>query len=74
MGGLQQSDVKRGPTAGKRRASIVYDYVDESGCKPCRKSTALLACDAAVKTARLSDFRTFSRSRISWRVRRESPA
>jgi hypothetical protein len=32
------------------------------GCKPCSKSTALLACDAAVKTARLSSFRTFSHS------------
>ena len=30
------------------------------GCKPCRKSAARCACDAAVKIARLSDFRTLS--------------
>src|SRR5712691_8675031 len=30
------------------------------GCKPCRKSAARCACDAAVKMARLSAFKTFS--------------
>jgi hypothetical protein len=45
--------------AGERPPGKRNDY-EIAGCNECRSSTARLACDAAVKIARLSCFKTLS--------------